>query len=111
MMECLESEIRYLNSNLRTTTILPYFVKTSPKITARLHSKLSEIPTEIAVDEMMKGILEERRVFSIPGVIFPIVSFVRLLPDNLQNVFNKITDVMFDPDEIDLEIIKKYTRK
>ncbi|XP_025407646.1 uncharacterized protein LOC112681614 [Sipha flava] len=107
MMECMESELKYLNSNLRTTTILPYFVKTNPKITARLHIRLSEIPTEIAVDEMMKGILEERRVFSIPGLFLPIVSFVRLLPDDLQNVFNKITDIRITLDEYDLEIFKK----
>lgn len=40
-------------------------------------SRLPEIPMDIAVEEMIKGILEERRVFSIPEGMLPTVSLVR----------------------------------
>ncbi|KAF0764077.1 short-chain dehydrogenase/reductase family 16C member 6-like, partial [Aphis craccivora] len=77
-------------STYTTTNILPYFIKTNEKVSSFLDIRFPEIPTHIAGEEMMKGILEERRIFSVPGHVLNTVQFVRLLPDNLQTLFNDI---------------------
>lgn len=39
--------------------------------------RFPEIPTHIAGEEMMKGILEERRIFSVPGHMLNMVQIIR----------------------------------
>lgn len=49
MMECLHNELKALNLDIKTTTILPYFVETNPKVTARLNLRYEN--DEISEDE------------------------------------------------------------
>lgn len=39
--------------------------------------RLPEIPTYVAGEEMMKGILEEQRIFSVPGHMLMTVPIIR----------------------------------
>lgn len=36
MMECLHNELKQFNTDVKTTTILPYFVETNPKVSSFL---------------------------------------------------------------------------
>ncbi|XP_001947928.2 short-chain dehydrogenase/reductase family 16C member 6 [Acyrthosiphon pisum] len=110
MMECLHNELKQFNTEVKTTNILPYFVETNPKVSSFLDIRLPEIPTRIAGSEMMKGILEERRIFSVPGHMLTMVQIIRLLPDNLQTLLNNIFHVRILGEPSDELILNKYKR-
>ncbi|XP_015371173.1 PREDICTED: short-chain dehydrogenase/reductase family 16C member 6-like [Diuraphis noxia] len=110
MMECLHNELKLFNTDVKTTNILPYFVETNPKVSSFLDLRLPEIPIHVAASEMMKGILEEQRIFSVPGHMLTLVSIIRLLPDNLQLLFNNIFHVKILREPSDELIINKYKR-
>lgn len=110
MMESLNNELKVFNSAVKTTTIMPFFVETNPKVTAKLNLRFPEIPTPVAGEVMIKGILEEQRIFSVPGYMTMMVELLRLLPDNLQKIFNDINYVEILPDDDSEHIIKKYKR-
>jgi short-subunit dehydrogenase len=110
MMECLHNELKQFNTDVKTTTILPYFVETNPKVSSFLDLRLPEIPTHIAGSEMMKGILEEQRIFSVPGHMLTMMPIIRLLPDNLQTLFNNIFHVRILRQPSDELILNKYRR-
>ncbi|CAH1710112.1 short-chain dehydrogenase/reductase family 16C member 6-like [Aphis gossypii] len=110
MMECLHNELKQFNCNVKTTNILPYFIKTNEKVSAFLDIRFPEIPTHIAGEEMMKGILEERRIFSVPGHMLNMVHILRLLPDNLQALFNNIFYVKVRGEPQDELVLNKYKR-
>ncbi|VVC43049.1 NAD(P)-binding domain,Short-chain dehydrogenase/reductase SDR [Cinara cedri] len=111
MMESLDNELKEFNSAVKTSTVLPYFVKTNPKVSALLDIRFPELSVDSAGDIIVKGILEEKRIFSVPGHMLFGFSLVRLLPDNLQTLFknifyvNILTEPSADP------IINKYKRK
>lgn len=125
MMESLHNELKEFRSDVKTTTILPYFVETNPKVTAQLELRyiretidvnsgdarwffllfvyffyfcvcrfyathrvlisdrptcvfrFPEIPLNVACELIMKGILAEKRIFSVPGHVMHISSFTR----------------------------------
>ncbi|XP_022176947.1 short-chain dehydrogenase/reductase family 16C member 6-like isoform X2 [Myzus persicae] len=110
MMECLHNELKRFNTDVKTTTILPYFVETNPKVTSFLDIRLPEIPTHVAGSQMMKGILEEQRIFSVPGHMLTMTGIIRLLPDNLQMLFNNIVRVNILGEPGDELILNKYKR-
>lgn len=110
MMECLHNELKQFNTNVKTTTILPYFVETNPKVSAHLDLRLPEIPIHVAGKQMMKGILEEQRIFSVPGHLLTMIPIIRLLPDNLQMLFNNIFHVKVLGELGDELILNKYKR-
>ncbi|XP_050438808.1 17-beta-hydroxysteroid dehydrogenase 13-like [Adelges cooleyi] len=107
-MECLDNELRRLNSAVVTSTVLPYFVETNPKVTEKLDLRFPEIPTKIACKLIINGILENRRIFSVPGHLYSTMAFARLLPDNMYRLFKKITFVNVLPDPKDQEILDTY---
>jgi hypothetical protein len=39
--------------------------------------RMPEIPTHVAGSQMMKGILEEQRIFSVPGHMLTMVPIIR----------------------------------
>jgi len=38
---------------------------------------MPEIPTHVAGSQMMKGILEEQRIFSVPGNMLTLMAIIR----------------------------------
>lgn len=45
MMESLHNELKEFNSDVKTTTVLPYFVETNPKVSAFLNLRYEKYPT------------------------------------------------------------------
>ncbi|XP_026811771.1 short-chain dehydrogenase/reductase family 16C member 6-like [Rhopalosiphum maidis] len=110
MMECLHNELKQFNSDVKTTNILPYFVKTNEKVSSFLDIRIPEIPTHVAGSQMMKGILEEQRIFSVPGHMLTMVPIIRMLPDNLQTLFDNIFYVKILGEPADELLLNKYKR-
>ncbi|VVC24549.1 NAD(P)-binding domain,Short-chain dehydrogenase/reductase SDR [Cinara cedri] len=110
MMESLYNELKTLKSTVVSTTVCPYFIKTNPEISEHLELRFPEMPTSFVGKIVMNGILENRRIFSVPNhFMFP-VAFVRILPDNLQLLINKIFYVNIIGFQKDKELMKKYQR-
>ncbi|XP_050532658.1 short-chain dehydrogenase/reductase family 16C member 6-like [Daktulosphaira vitifoliae] len=109
-MECMDNELRLINSSIVTTTVLPYFVQTNKEVTKCLNLRQPELPTTVACKLIVRGILENRRIFSVPGKQYMAMSIIRLLPDNLQRMFSNIFYVKIIPDTKDKEIMDKYYR-
>lgn len=99
MMESLSKELKFMKSDVITTTVCPYFIANSPDksakrilrfsynyrkilielilITACLTLRFPEIPTEVACEMMIEGILRNERIFSIPGYTFYALPLIR----------------------------------
>ncbi|XP_015374636.1 PREDICTED: 17-beta-hydroxysteroid dehydrogenase 13-like [Diuraphis noxia] len=108
MMESLHNELRALKSAVVSTTVCPYFIETNPEISKHLELRLPEMPTSFVGEIVMNGILENRRIFSVPNhFMFP-VKFVRTLPDNLQWLINKVFYVNIIGFPKDIELMNKY---
>ncbi|XP_050530623.1 epidermal retinol dehydrogenase 2-like [Daktulosphaira vitifoliae] len=107
-MGCLNNELKMINSSVLTTTVLPYFVQTNEDITKQLILRIPEIPITIACESIVNGILENRRIFSVPEYLYFIMSLVGLLPDNLQSMIMNIFYTKLIPKKKDMEIIQKY---
>ncbi|XP_050420981.1 short-chain dehydrogenase/reductase family 16C member 6-like [Adelges cooleyi] len=111
MMECLHNELKSLNSNVVSTTVCPYFIDTTPDISTSWELRLPAMPTSYAAEIIMNGILENRRIFSVPNHLMCLVAFGRLLPDNWQEYASKIFSVKILPTLDDKEVEKNYRIK
>ncbi|VVC43048.1 NAD(P)-binding domain,Short-chain dehydrogenase/reductase, conserved site,Short-chain [Cinara cedri] len=110
MMECLHNELKEFNSAVKTTNVLPYFVETNPKFSAKLHLRIPELSKTAAARDIVNGILEEKRQFSVPGYMFTLIALMRCLPDSVQTLINNIFYVRLVPDATDQLILNKYCK-
>ncbi|XP_025199610.1 17-beta-hydroxysteroid dehydrogenase 13-like [Melanaphis sacchari] len=108
MMESLHNELRALKSAVVSTTVCPYFIETNPEISKHLELRLPEMPVSFVGKIVMNGILENRRIFSIPNHFLLPVKLVRTLPDNLQWLINRVFYVNIIGFSKDIELMNKY---
>ncbi|CAH1715693.1 unnamed protein product [Aphis gossypii] len=108
MMESLHNELRELKSAVVSTTVCPYFIETNPEISKHLELRLPEMPTSFVGEIVMNGILENRRIFSVPNHFILPVKLVRILPDNLQWLINRIFYVNIIGFPKDVELMNRY---
>lgn len=108
MMESLHNELRALKSAVVSTTVCPYFIETNPEISKHLELRLPEMPTSFVGEIVMNGILENRRIFSVPNHFMLPVQLVRTLPDNLQWLINKVFYVNIIGFPKDVELMNRY---
>jgi len=68
--------------------VFPFRYKQSNVTTYRF----PEIPTPVAGEMMIKGILEEQRIFSVPGYMTMLVELMRYATNNVQTSKSQLFD-------------------
>ncbi|XP_012524886.1 17-beta-hydroxysteroid dehydrogenase 13 [Monomorium pharaonis] len=104
LMDALENELRVTNNGksfIKFTTIYPYMVDTGlckkPKINKMLEAFLLLSSTKDTAGQIIKAQRQNIKTRSVPSFWLPLVSFVRLLPENAQTSIIDFIDSGVEP--------------
>ncbi|KAJ4439973.1 hypothetical protein ANN_08104, partial [Periplaneta americana] len=75
LMGSLTEELKLLGrSNIKTTCVCPYLVRTIPEIDSEVDARIPPLEAVDAARQIVKGILQERGMFTVPNYLRSVIT-------------------------------------